>query len=105
MFFLLLFLFNSIFCWKCGADQLKIKPGIIHPSMEEKRRRLNSNYNPIKIFADYSNLKTTNLVDSNTLEKIISLIEDTCKEFSKFIKVEHVNVQLSGQENFIKEQC
>ena len=105
MLFLLLFLFNSIFSWKCGADQLKIKPGIIQPSIEEKRRRLYSNYNPIKIFADYSNLKTTNLVDSNTLEKIINLIEDTCKEFSKFIKVEHVNVQLSGQENFIKERC
>jgi hypothetical protein len=104
---LLLFLnlFNIIASWRCGADQLKIKPGVIKTGTEEKKRKLISNYRPIKIIADYSNFKTNELINEETLKKIRNLIEETCEEFSKFVKVEHVNIQLAGNENTIMEQC
>ena len=86
---ILLFLnfFYVILTWRCGADQLKIKPGILNITKEEKKRRLSSYYTPIKIKADYSNLKMTDSINSATLQKIKNLIDETCNEFSKFLKV------------------
>ena len=64
----LFFLLNSldlILSWKCGADQIKIRPAAIPPSMEQKNRRLiYSTKNPIKIIADYSNLGTINSINT-----------------------------------------
>ena len=41
--FLIIYIFlnliNIIIGWKCGADQLKIKPGVLNTGKEEKRRR------------------------------------------------------------------
>ena len=104
---ILLFLnfFYVILTWRCGADQLKIKPGILNITKEEKKRRLSSYYTPIKIKADYSNLKMTDSINSGTLQKIKNLIDETCNEFSKFLKVQHINVGLFNNEEFIKEQC
>ena len=103
------FLLNSldiILSWKCGADQIKIKPAAIPPSMEQKNRRLiYSTTNPIKIIADYSNLRATGSVNTETLNRIKNLLDQTCEEFGRFIKVEHINVELAGNENLIKEQC
>ena len=104
-FLLFLFLFDSIKCWKCGADQLKLKPAAIHPLKEEKRKLSYSYYTPIRIKVDYSNLRTSNLIDSTTLTKIVNLIEETCAEFSRFIKVQHLSATLSGSETLIKEHC
>ena len=104
---ILLFLnfFYVILTWRCGADQLKIKPGILNITTEEKKRRLSSYYTPIKIKADYSNLKMTDSINSATLQKIKNLIDETCNEFSKFLKVQHINVGLFNNEELIKEQC
>ena len=103
--FLFLNLFDIIIPWRCGADQLKIKPGFLNIANEEKKRRLTSHYTPIKIMADYSNLKETDSINTQTLEQIKNLIDETCKDFGKFLKIEHINVQLSGNEDLIKEQC
>ena len=89
---------------KCGADKLKIKPGPLHLPQDKKRRLINS-YRPIKIVADYSNLKTTGSIKSETLEKTKNLIDETCEEFSKFLKVQHEIINLDGYESLIKEQC
>ncbi len=103
--YIFLILINIIISWKCGADQLKIKPGVLNTEKEEKRRRLLSGYTPIKIKADYSNFKTNSLINEETLNKIKNLIELTCQEFGKFIKIQHVNIKLEGSENTIMEQC
>ena len=103
--FLFLNLFDIIIPWRCGADQLKIKPGFLNISKEEKKRRLSNYYTPIKIMADYSNLKVTDSINTQTLEQIKSLIDETCKEFGKFLKIQHLNVELAGNEDIIKEQC
>ena len=108
-FFLVMILitFNIGICWKCGADQIKkrIKPAPLKLPEDNNRRRLDSRYAPIRIFPDYSNLKETSSIDSNTLQRIRSLISETCNEFSRFLKIAHYGVDLSGYENIIKEQC
>ena len=105
--FLFLFL-NSFYIaksWKCGADKIKIKPGPLKLPVQDKRRRLINSYTPIKIFADYSNLRATGSINSQTLEQIKNLIDETCQEFQRFIKVEHNTINLDGYEELIKEQC
>ena len=105
--FLFLFL-NSFYIaksWKCGADKIKIKPGPLKLPVQNNRRRLINYYTPIKIFADYSNLRTTGSINSQTLEQITNLIDETCQEFERFIKVEHYTINLDGYEELIKEQC
>lgn len=108
-FFLVIFLIaiNLVICGKCGADQIKkrIKPGPLKAPGDNNRRRLDSRYTPIRIYADYSNLRETSSIDSNTLQRIRRLIDETCNEFSKFLKVAHYSVDLTGLENTIKEQC
>lgn len=108
-FLLVIFLitFNLGICWKCGADQIKkrIKAAPLKLPEDNNRRRLDSRYTPIRIYADYSNLRETSSIDSNTLSRIRRLIDQTCTEFSKFLKIAHYGIDLSGQENTIKEQC
>ena len=104
---MILIIINIGICWKCGADQIKkrIKPAPLKLPEDNNRRRLDSRYAPIRIFPDYSNLKETSSIDSNTLQRIRSLISETCNEFSRFLKIAHYGVDLSGYENIIKEQC
>ena len=105
IFFLFLNSFNIILNGRCGADKLKLKPLALNISMNEKKRKLYSTHTSIKIYADYSNLKTSDTINSETLSKIIGIIDQTCKEFNKFIKIEHINFELNGLENSIKENC
>lgn len=104
---MILIIINIGICWKCGADQIKkrIKPAPLKLPEDNNRRRLDSRYAPIRIFPDYSNLKETSSIDSNTLQRIRSIISETCNEFSRFLKIAHYGVDLSGYENIIKEQC
>ena len=107
-FFLFIFLIQIYITinWRCGADQIKIKPGPLNiPENRTKKRKLVSSYSPIRIISDYSNFKKTGSIDDETLNRIIRLIEETCREFSKFLKIIHVNVDLTGFDNTIKEQC
>ena len=68
--FLFLNSFNIILNGRCGADKLKLKPLGLDVPMEEKKRRLHSSYSPIKIYSDYSNLRTSDTISSETLSKI-----------------------------------
>jgi hypothetical protein len=61
-------------CYKCGADKLKIKPGIVNITEEENKRRLANEFTNIKIKVDYSSFTRPNSMDSDTFNKIKSLI-------------------------------
>ena len=39
--FLFLNLFDIIIPWRCGADQLRIKPGFLNITKEEKKKKIN----------------------------------------------------------------
>ena len=105
LFLLLLISFKLITSWKCGADQLKLKPKGIDISKLSKKRRLASNYEPIKILADYSNLRLTSGISQDTIQKVMQLINEVCEEFSKILKVIPINMKLNLDENEVKQYC
>ena len=102
---LILFSIDIVRCFKCGADKLKLSPKNIETTEEEERRRLDSSYQPIRIGADYTTLKRPSSMSLNTFEKIKDLIEETFDEFKKFLMVQPVDINLSGQLNDIKQSC
>ena len=104
-FLLILSLILEINSFKCGADNLKLNPYNIKASKEEERRRLDSSYYPIRIGADFSNFEKPNGMSSEMFQKIRSLIMETFNEFSKFLKVQRPNIDLSGELKTIKENC
>ena len=102
---LILISINIVKSFKCGTDQLKLKPKHIESTEEEERRRLDSGYQPIKIAADYSSLQRPSSMTLNIFEKIRDLIEETFDEFKKFLMIQHVSIDLSRYLNMIKEVC
>ena len=97
---LFLFSFGEINCLKCGADKLKLNPYHIGPSEDDERRRLDGIYSPIKIGVDYSSFTLSSLSDS-MLNDIKSIIEDALNEFSKFLQVQHTDIDLTDQQESI----
>ncbi len=92
--------FSEINSLKCGADKLKLNPYHIGPSGDDERRRLDAIYSPIKIGVDYSSFSSSTLSDS-ILSEIKSIIEETLEEFSKFLQVQHTDIDLTGQQESI----
>ena len=84
--------------FKCGTDDLKIKPLTINTSNASKKRKTANEYTPIKIKADYTSFTKINSMSDQTLQKAKQLIDETIGEFSKFLQVQHSNVKLDGQE-------
>ena len=103
--YLLLIIIQIASCWKCGADQLKIKPKGIDLAKFSNKRKLASSYSSIRIMADYSNLRATNGISSSTVEQVKQLIDETCEEFRKILEVVPIGTQLSISEDDIKYSC
>ena len=103
--YILLISLQIITCWKCGADELKLKPKAIDLSKYGNKRRLANNYNPIRIMADYSNLRAISGVSEATIEQVKTLIDETCNEFSKILNVVYLNTRLDISEDDIKYSC
>ena len=55
LFYILLLLIsiNLITSWKCGSDQIKIKPKSIELKQVESKRKLANSYENIRIIPDY----------------------------------------------------
>ena len=97
---LILFPLKQAKRYRCGADELKLHPYNIEPTKEEeeeKRRKLETDYTPIKIFMDYTSFIKPDDMTSSIFDNIKNTIEDTLNEFKKFLLIQHVNVDLSGQ--------
>ena len=103
--FLILFSIDIIKSFKCGADKLKLNPQNIEITEEEERRRLDSNYQAIKIGADYTTLKKPSSMSTDIFEKIKDLIEETFDEFKKFLMIQPTKISLSGKLDSIKQSC
>ena len=103
--YLFLIIIQIITCWKCGADQLKIKPKGIDLAKYSNKRKLASSYSAIRIMADYSNLRGTSGISDSTIEQVKQLIDETCNEFSKILEVVPIGTQLSIGEDDIKYSC
>ena len=88
-------LIQEINCFKCSANKLNIKPGMVNITEEESKRRLSNEYTNIKIKLDYSSCTKPSQMDNKIFSEIKSLIQETVDEIQKFLKVQHVNIDLS----------
>ena len=95
----------SINAFKCGADKLKLNKMHINSTEEEEKRRLAVEYSDIKIGVDYNSFAKPNSMSDENYNKLKSLIEETTKEFSKFLKVQHTDIDITGQLENIKKVC
>ena len=91
--------------FRCGADKLDITPLNFNLTGIEEKRRLAIDYSPIKIGVDYASFSKPDLMSNDSYNKIKSLIEETISEFQKFLKVQHIEIDLSGQDESIKKTC
>ena len=103
--FLLMISTKELNCFKCGSAYLKANPGILNTTKDYSKRKLYTEYTNIKIIVDYSNFHQPSDIDSDTYKKIKKLIEETVNEFTKFIKVQHINIDLTNGRSFIKDEC
>ena len=96
---------NLAAAFKCGTDQLKIKPVSISIPKEAQKRKTANEFTPIKIKADYTSFTRTGSVTAETLEKLKQLIDEAISEFNKILKVQHVDIDLKGSEDNYKKSC
>jgi hypothetical protein len=96
------FLINGINSSKCGSDKLKLNLGVINVPNDSKRN-LATEYTAIKIIVDYTSFKKPDSMSNDAYNKVKELIDETTKEFSKFLKIQHQDVIL--YENIIKTEC
>ena len=95
---------NEIQNFRCGAGKIKLNPLHLN-STENNKRRLAKEYTPIKIGVDYSSFTKPSSMTDDTFNQIKNSIEETIKEFPKFLRVQHTDYDLSGQEESIKKSC
>ena len=110
--FVLIFInIGVIISWKCGTDQLKLKPKPINlkkPNITKvsiSPATDSEGYSPIIIGYDFSTFKKPNSMSQSTFENVKSLLKDTRVEFSKFLKVRHKSFDLSGLKDTIMDVC
>ena len=107
--FLFLISIHEIKTFKCGADDIKIKPKELTFNktyyQKIKNEVKDTSYTPIQIGMDYTGFSKPSSMSNETFNKVRSIIEDSLKEFQKFIQVQHVNIDLNGYENEIKQVC
>ena len=96
---------KEINCFKCGADQLKINPGILNIAEKDTKRKLDIEYQPLKIKVDYSSFNKTESISEESFNTAKKLIDETVKEFQKFLLIKHISINLSKLENEIKYRC
>ena len=107
MICLIIDLIHKIVNLKCGADQLNIKVGKIDSIEAENKNQgeVFEEYYPIKILVDYTSFKKPSSMSEDTFSHAKELIDETVKEFEKFIGIQHQNIILTGRESIIKESC
>ena len=110
IFILALILINieTILGGPCGADKLKISPKPLDLKVNKAipiTKTTADGYTPIKIGYDFTTLKRPSSMTTSTYSLVKSLLQQTRVEFSKFVKVQHTNFDLSGRADDIKELC
>ena len=90
---------NEIYNFKCGSNQLKLKPKEIKLNKKTSdkifKKVRDASYRPIKIGMDYSSFTRPWSMTTTDFNTIKSIIEETLTEFQKFILIQHVDIDLS----------
>ena len=100
---------NEIFNFKCGADQLKLKPKELKFDKETNDKILKkvtaASNTPIKIGMDYSSFRKPSAMTTTDFNTIRGIIDETLTEFQKFLRIQHANIDLTGERETIMEGC
>jgi len=111
-FFTILLILSSIseiLSFKCGADQLKLKPKELkydnETSNKISKKVTAASYTPIKIGMDYTSFTRPSSMSTTDFNTVRSIIEETLKEFQKFLKIQHVDLDLDGARDTIMDGC
>ena len=103
--FLIVFSNKNLNIFRCASNKLKINPLHLNFTENEGKRRLAKEYSIIKFMIDYSSFSKPTSMSDDTYNKIKNSIEDAASEFQKFLKVQHTDIDLAGQEESIKKSC
>lgn len=103
--FLIMFLMKEAFNFRCGADRINLNPLHLNSSEQTEKRRLAQEYTNIKIGVDYSSFSKPSSLNDEQINIIKNSIEGAIKEFPKFLKVQHIDYDLTGKEESIKKSC
>ena len=95
--FLILVSVNKIYGFKCGTGQLKVKYKVLNIAKTKDKRRLDKEFTPIQIGVDYTSFIKPNSMSNDNFNKAKYLIGETIKEFQKFLKIQHEDIDLSGK--------
>ena len=98
-----------VICHKCGANKLKIKLKHVNATSKINKNligKFNSNsYTPIKIGFDFTTLEKPTNMKTSTLSNVKSILKETREEFSKFLKINHHDIDLSKYKEDLKNAC
>jgi hypothetical protein len=94
----------------CGADKIKLNPKPI--KLKQVKKNSNSNlktnadsYRPLTIGYDFSTLQKPSSMSSSTFNNIKAKLKEVGQEFSKFLQIQHVDINLYGLKDEIMKMC
>ena len=104
--FLIFISINTISSFNCGFNELDVEPASLEKLyLNKKINAPTLDFQPIKIKADYTSFKKVDSISHSTMNQAKEAIEETLSEFSKFLKVQHTDINIEGYENNIKKAC
>ena len=103
--FLIFFIFDPVYCHKCGTDLIRKKPSFVKiNSVQKDKRKLSSTYTPIKIKVDLTYIKSQKLMDEAKLKNLENLFSYVTETFSSIISIEHKIIK-DDVSDYIKKEC
>ena len=108
IFILLFSIINNIFCLKlkCGNDKLKFKPPInIKNNNKSSKRNLNTEFKPMKIKVDYTQLKIDTLENEEIFEIIKTSLELAIHYFELLLNVRKDDLSPSVLKGDYEDYC
>ena len=103
--FIIFLSINLISSFKCGFKELDLEPVPLDNLDLSKKLNAPTDFQPIKIKADYTSFKKVDSVTDSTIDQAKEAIEETLSEFSKFLYIQHEGINLEGYGDNIKKAC
>ena len=104
--FLIFFIFDPVYCHKCGTDLIPKKRSLFKiNSVQKDKRKLSTEYTPIKIKVDLTYLKSQKLIDETKLNKLEKIFSSVTEAFSSIISIEHRIIKDNSILNAIMNEC
>lgn len=104
LYFIIIFI-NScrFYAYRCGADSMKLTPHIINNDKINTKinRRLSTEYTPIKIVIDYTQLSSQ--ISPQQLDYYKEIFTEVTNYFNSLLNVQHDKIRLNKE--IVKKSC